>query len=114
MPSSDNAENRPRADGIGDELAQERLRVDGLVHQRRQLLRLQEQQPFLFQEWIGIRAAHRQEMRLVGGQPGRQFAGGGVGFLGDAGVDHGDQQVAELRKIAVHLHRPLPPGQRIA
>ncbi len=103
---------QPARRRVGDKLAQERLRVDGLVHQRRQLLQLQKQQPFLFQERIGVRAAHRQEMRLVGGQPGGEFVGSGVGLLGDAGIDHGDQQVTELREVAVHLHRLLPPGQR--
>ena len=76
-----------------------------------QLLQWQEQQAFLLQERIGVRAAHGQEMGLVGGQPGGEFAGGGVGLLGDAGVDHSDQQVAELREIAVHLDGLLPPGQ---
>ena len=39
----------------------------------------QKQQPFLFQERIGVRAAHGQEMGFIVGQSGGEFAGGRVG-----------------------------------
>ena len=98
MPRSDSAENRPRALRISDELAEERLRVDGAVHQVGQLLRVEEQQPFLAQEGRRVRPANRDEMRVILGQRVRQRGGGGFRLLRLARVDHRHQQVAELRE----------------
>ncbi len=114
-PNAQQGQRGEQASGgrIGDELAQEGLRVDGLVHQVGKLLRLQKQQPLLGEEWRGVRPAHRAEVGRVSADTLRQLRCGGVGLLRDARVDHRHQQVTELGKILVHLGRALPPGQPV-
>ena len=102
---------QPADGGIGDQLPEEGLRVDRLVHQRGELLRLQEQKSLPLEEGQRIGPADRGEMRRVGCQPGGEFGGGGLGLLRFARVDDRDQQIAELGECLVHRHRPLPPRQ---
>lgn len=48
---------------------------------------------------------------MIGGQRRGQIRRGGIGFLRLLRVDHGDQQVVELRKIAVEHGGALAPRQ---
>ena len=96
---------------IGDQLAQERLGVDGAVHELFEVLRGKEHQPLLVEIGRRVRAADGAEMGLVGRGGGGQGGGGGVRLLGDLGVDHHHQEVLVLREITVHRHRALVPGE---
>ena len=83
---------------IGDQLAEERLRVDGPVHQVRQRLLVDEQQPLPAQERRRVGPAHRVEMDVIAAQRIGQRGGRGIRLLRLLGVDHRHQQAAELRE----------------
>ena len=96
---------QPARGGIGDQLAEEGLRVDGAVHQVGQLLGVEEQQPLLAEEGRGVGTAHRVEMRVILRHRVGQSGSGGVRLLRLARIDHRDQQVVELREVLVELDR---------
>ena len=52
-------------------------------------------------------------MRVILRQRIGQRGGGGIRLLGFLGVDHGDQEVVELREVLVQLVGLLPPRQPV-
>ena len=58
--------------GVGGELAEERLRIDGAIQQVGELRGVEKQQPFLAEIGRGVRAADRAEMRVIAGERMRQ------------------------------------------
>ena len=97
--------------GVGRELAQEGLRVDGAVQQVFERLGLQEQERIALEIRAAVRAPHRAEMRVVLRQRGGERGGRFVGRLRRRRIDHADQQVLELRERPLPRDLPLPPGQ---
>ena len=55
--------------------------------------------PFLLEIGRRVGTPHRSEMRWLGLQRGGEVGGGLVRLLRDLGIDHSDQQVAELREL---------------
>ena len=102
---------QPARGRVGDQLAEERLRVDGAVHQVGQLLRVEEQQALLAQEGRCVRPADRVEMRVILRQRVGQRGGGGIRLLRLARIDDRHQQIVELRELLVELVGLLPPRQ---
>ena len=96
---------------VGDELADEGLGVDGLVEELGQLGAIEEEEAVALEEGRGVGAPDGGEVGVVGRQGGGQRGGGGLGFLGDLGVDDDDEQIAELGEEALHRHRFLAPVQ---
>ncbi len=97
--------------GIGRELAEEGLRVDGAVQQVLERLRLQEQERVAREIRAAIRAPHLTEMGVVLRQRGGERAGRLVRRLRRRCIDHADQQVPELWERPLPGDLPLPPGQ---
>ena len=112
MPSSDNAANRPRADGSATNWPRNGCASIVWSINVESCFGCRNSSPSFSRNGLESGRRTDQEMRWIGRKPGSQFGRGGIGFLGDARIHHGHQQVAELRKVPVHLHRPLSPGQR--
>jgi hypothetical protein len=112
-PDADQRECRKQAPRgrIGDQLAQERLCVDGFVQQRLQLLHVEEHECVAVEIGRGIGPAHLDEMRGVRRQCRLQVGSGLLGDLRCGAIHHRHQQVVGLRKVAVHRRVPLPPRQ---
>ena len=88
------------------------MRIDGAVHQVRELGRREEQQPFLREVRRGAGPAHHAEIRMVSGERMREIARRLLGLFRHVRVDYRNQQALELWKGAIQRHGTLPPGQR--
>ncbi len=97
---------------IGRQLAQERLRIDDLIHQVRKLGRRKKQRSLFLEVRRGIRSAHHAEQRVISGQRMREIARRLLRLFRDLCVNHGDQQTLELREGTLHGHRALSPRER--
>ncbi len=112
-PHAEQRERReqPARAGVADQLAQEGLRRDELVGQRRELRRVEIEQPLLGEEGRGVRPGDGAEVggvrrQLLGERRRRRCR-----LLGLGGIDHHHQQIAELGKVLGEARLGLAEGE---
>ena len=97
--------------GVGGELAEEGLGVDGLVEEFAEGVLVEEEEAVAVEEGGVVGAADGVEVGGVCAEGGFEAGGGGFGFFGGLGVDDGDDEVVELGEELPHFGLLPLPGQ---